>query len=306
MSAVVRTVVRRAGRTLTTGVALGGLVATSLALDGAGERAVRRSVTADAMRPVASAVATVATHHRTGKRWPGHPGRRVISYRVRSGDTASRIAVRFHAWTDELLAINHKASGSFWFVGEKVKVPVVTARAGHHAKHHKARHHKAKKHKNKHHKNKHHKNKKPKGKSHHTSHPSRATVRDEVKRVARQHGVNPHMALAIAWQESGWQQHVKSSAGAVGTMQVLPGTGRWISVLVGRRLHLHHLHDNVVAGVVLYKLLRRDHSVRGALAGYYQGLGSVHANGMYKSTKRYIRNVKHLKRALDHGWRPLH
>src|SRR4029079_5231948 len=211
------------------------------------------------------AVTSAWTRHGTGKKWPGHPGRRVISYRVRSGDTASRIAVRFHAWTDELLAINHKSSGSFWFVGEKVKVPVVTARAGHHAKHHKARHHKEKKHKNRHHKNKHHKNKKPKEKSHHTSHPSRATVRDEVKRVARQHGVNPHRALAIAWQESGWQQHVKSSAGAVGTMQVLPGTGRWISVLVGRRLHLHHLHDNVVAGVVLDKLLRRDHSVRGAL-----------------------------------------
>ncbi len=130
-------------------------------------------------------------------------------------------------------------------------------------------------------------------------------VRDEVRRVARRHGVNPHMALAIAWQESGWQQHVRSSAGAVGTMQVMPKTGRWISVLVGRRLHLHRLHDNVLAGVVLYELLRRDHSVRGALAGYYQGLGSVHAHGMYKSTKRYIRNVKHLKRAFDDGWRPL-
>ena len=321
MSNVVHAVVRQAGRTLTTGIAVGGLVVTSLALDGvgddartwAGERAVRRAATSASttLKPVAAAVSTVATRHGTGKKWPGHPGRRVISYRVRSGDTATRIAVRFHAWTDELLAINHKSSGSFWFVGEKVKVPVVIARAGRHAKHHKAKHHEAKKHttkhhKSRHHKNKHHKNKKPKKKSHHTSHPSRATVRDEVKRVARQHGVNPHMALAIAWQESGWQQHVKSSAGAVGTMQVLPGTGRWISVLVGRRLHLHHLHDNVVAGVVLYKLLRRDHSVRGALAGYYQGLGSVHANGMYKSTKRYIRNVKHLKRALDHGWRPLH
>ncbi len=132
MSTVVRAVVRQAGRTLTTGIALGGLVVTSLALDGAGERAVRRTVTADAMQPVASAVATVATKHRAGRRWPGHPGRRVISYHVRSGDTASRIAVRFHAWTAELLAINHKTSSSFWYVGEKVKVPVVTARAGHH------------------------------------------------------------------------------------------------------------------------------------------------------------------------------
>lgn len=297
MSTVVRALVRQAGRTLTTGVALGGLVVTSLALDVAGERAVRRPVTADAMRPVAYAVATVATKHRPGTRWHGHPGRWVISYRVKSGDTASRIAVRFHAWTAELLAINHKTSSSFWYVGEKVKVPVVTARAGHHTA---KKPHPAKKHPR--HKTK----KKPKkSRPHHTSRASRAAARDEVRRVARQHGVNPHMALAIAWQESGWQQNVRSSVGAVGTMQVMPKTGRWISVLVGRRLHLHLLHDNVLAGVVLYKLLRRDHSVRGALAGYYQGLGSVHAHGMYKSTKRYVRNVKHLKRALDEGWQPL-
>ncbi len=292
MPSAVRAVVQRAGRTLTAGVAVGGLVATGLALDGTvatDDRATRRTTTL--VQPVA---ATVAPHHHAGKKWPGHPGRRVISYHVRSGDTATRIAVRFHAWTAELLAINHKTSSSFWFVGEKVKVPVVSARAGHHAA------------KKKHAPTKHHSKKKKQKKKHHTSHPSRATVRDEVKRVARGHGVNQHMALAIAWQESGWQQHVRSSVGAVGTMQVMPGTGRWVSTLVGRKLHITRLHDNVVAGIVLYKLLRRDHTVRGALAGYYQGLGSVHANGMYKSTKHYVRNVKHLKRMLDHGWRPLH
>src|SRR6187200_947261 len=186
MSTVVRAVVRQAGRTLTTGIALGGLVVTSLALDGACERPIRRTVTANATQPVASTVANVATKHRAGRRWPGHPGRRVISYHVRSGDTASRIAVRFHAWTAELLAINHKTSSSFWYVGEKVKVPVVTARAGHHAD--KKKHHPAKKHPR-------HKAKKKKSKPHHTSHSSRARVRDEVKRVAREHGVNPHMAL---------------------------------------------------------------------------------------------------------------
>jgi hypothetical protein len=289
MSSAVRTVVRQAGRTLTAGVAAGGLVATGLALDApvATDRDARRTTL---VRPAAATVATVTTQHHAGKKWPGHPGRRVISYHVRSGDTATRIAVHFHAWTAELLAINHKTSSSFWFVGEKVKVPVVTARAGHHAE------------KKKHPHKKHH----TKSKTHHDRHPSRATVRDEVKRVARGHGVNQHMALAIAWQESGWQQHVRSSVGAVGTMQVMPGTGRWLSTLVGRKLHITRLHDNVVAGIVLYKLLRRDHSVRGALAGYYQGLGSVHAHGMYKSTKRYVRSVKHLKRMLDHGWRPLH
>ncbi len=288
MSSAVRDVAGRAGRTLTAGVAVTALAATALALDGVDDHPARG--TTATVRPVAAAAVTVASHHRTGRKWPGHPGRRVISYRVQRGDTATRIAVRFHAWTAELLAINHKTGSSYWYANELVSVPVVTARAGHRS---------GKKH-----------GSKPKSRSkrqpHHTSHPSRATVRNEVKRVAARHGVNQHMALAIAWQESGWQQHVRSSAGAVGTMQVMPGTGRWISTLVGRKLHLRRLHDNVAAGVVLYKLLRRDHSVRGALAGYYQGLGSVHAHGMYKSTKRYVRSVKHHKRKLDHGWRPLH
>src|SRR4029079_17942563 len=118
------------------------------------------------------AVTSAWTRHGTGKKWPGHPGRRVISYRVRSGDTASRIAVRFHAWTAELLAINHKTSASFWYVGEKVKVPVVTARAGHHTD--KKKHHPAKKHPR--HKAK--KKNKKKSKPHHTAHSSRARVRD--------------------------------------------------------------------------------------------------------------------------------
>jgi len=59
MSTVVRAVFRQAGRTLTTGIALGGLVVTSLALDGACERPIRRTVTANATQPVASTVANV-------------------------------------------------------------------------------------------------------------------------------------------------------------------------------------------------------------------------------------------------------
>ena len=30
-----------------------------------------------------------------------------------------------------------------------------------------------------------------------------------------------------------------------------------------------------------------------AIAGYYQGLGSVRANGMYADTRQYVANVKH-------------
>ena len=98
--------------------------------------------------------------------------------------------------------------------------------------------------------------------------------------------------LAISWQESGWQQRRRSSAGAIGAMQIMPGTGRWMSMYVGRRLNIYSLHDNVVAGVLLFKVLRGQTSRKRAIGGYYQGLGSIQQRGMYPSTRRYVRNVK--------------
>jgi hypothetical protein len=302
VSSALPRVALRAVRTLTASVTAGGLVLAALALEA--PAAPRTDGTSATVATPVAPTAYVVTARRDGRPWKGHPGRTLHRYTVRSGDTATRIAVRFHAWTAELLSINHKTSSSFWYVGERITVPVVTAAANrakkshHHAK---PRHHRPEKHPRHHRPKKHHA--KPSRPPQY--HPSRTQVRDEVRRVARQHGVRPNLALAIAWQESGWQQHVRSSAGAVGTMQVMPGTGRWLSTLVGRRLHLRRLHDNVLAGVLLFSLLRQDHGVRRSLAGYYQGLGSVHAHGMYGSTKRYVRSVTLHWRMLNRGWRPL-
>jgi N-acetylmuramoyl-L-alanine amidase len=127
---------------------------------------------------------------------------------------------------------------------------------------------------------------------------SRAEVGALIERTARQHGWNPAFVQALAWQESGWNNSVVSSAGAVGIMQIMPGTGTWISQnLAGRTLNIHDPADNVLAGVLfldyLWKLTGRD--VDMTLAGYYQGLASVRANGMYPSTVQYIANVKALR-----------
>lgn len=128
------------------------------------------------------------------------------------------------------------------------------------------------------------------------SHHSKAEVRDIVAATARQHGVDPSLALAVAYHESGFQQRVVSPVDAIGVMQVLPSTGRGISQAVGRELDLLDVHDNVTAGVVLLKQLRRatgdDHQ---ALAGYYQGLGSVAKRGRLPQTEAYIRNIDALR-----------
>ena len=117
--------------------------------------------------------------------------------------------------------------------------------------------------------------------------------------------MDPHLALAVAWQESGWQQRRISSAGAIGAMQVLPGTARWMSTYVGHELNPYGLYDNVTAGVVLLKILRGQTSGRKAVASYYQGLGSVQDHGLYRSTKGYVRNVVYLRKRMERGWNPV-
>ncbi len=80
-------------------------------------------------------------------------------------------------------------------------------------------------------------------------------------------------------------------------MQVIPRTGIWASDLVGRKLDLLQPKDNVTAGVaVLAALLARAEEDQ-AIAGYYQGLGSVQSRGMFEDTKAYVANVQaHRKR----------
>jgi LysM repeat protein len=128
------------------------------------------------------------------------------------------------------------------------------------------------------------------------SHPSKAEVASLVASTARRHGVDPSLALAVAFHESGFQQRVVSPVDAIGVMQVLPSTGRGISQQIGRDLDLLDVRDNVTAGVVLLQqLLRSTGSSDNALAGYYQGLGSVAKRGRLPQTEAYIKNINALR-----------
>ncbi|WP_310962953.1 transglycosylase SLT domain-containing protein [Nocardioides terrisoli] len=235
--------------------------------------------------------------------WPGHPGRHIVVHTVRSGDTVTGLAVRFHAWTAELISINHLGRSGVIRIGERLRIPVVdrALRPHHRTRHHKAHHH------TRHHQVRHHTR-------HRTHHDqvmhrrgwrhyklSRTQVRRTVTHSAHRHRVPANLALAIAWQESGWHQPLVSSAGAVGVMQLLPSTGQWMSQYAGRRLNIRDTYDNVLGGVTLIRVLRANtHGDKNAVAAYYQGLGAVQRHGWYRSTKGYVRSVwairKHLER----------
>ena len=208
-------------------------------------------------------------------------GRTPTPYVVQEGDTATGLAVRFHAWTAELLAHNHLGRDGELRVGQRIVIPVVTDRSGSASSGESG------------------------GRSWQHPDPSRETVRRVIARTAREHGVDPQLALAVSWQESGWQMNVVSSANAIGAMQVLPSTARWMEQYAGHRLRLRRLPDNAEAGVRLLDVLGRHTSRRSHRIGaYYQGLGAVREHGLYGETETYVANVVAIKRRLEAGRPP--
>jgi LysM repeat protein len=119
--------------------------------------------------------------------------------------------------------------------------------------------------------------------------PSRTQMKSIVADTARRMGVDASLALAFAYQESGFDQRAVSPANAIGTMQVIPSSGQWASDLVGRKLNLLDPYDNATAGVaIIRQLVRTSPDLENAIAGYYQGQYSVSQNGMFEDTKGYV------------------
>jgi N-acetylmuramoyl-L-alanine amidase len=135
--------------------------------------------------------------------------------------------------------------------------------------------------------------------------PERVTA-PQVGSIAAANGVPASLADAIAWQESGFNNDLVSSADARGVMQILPGTWQWIQNSLdtgGPPLAPASAADNVRGGVLmLHSLLDAtggDSAM--AAAGYYQGLPSVQQHGMYSDTQKYVQSVLALERQFGGG-----
>jgi len=131
---------------------------------------------------------------------------------------------------------------------------------------------------------------------------ARVAERDAVRQViveeANRYGVPVPFALAVAWQESGWQQGVVSHAGAVGVMQLMPATAVWVGdAMLGEPVAINDMRHNVRGGVRLlaHYLARyggdRDH----VLAAYYQDQSAVDRHGIYPVSRPYIASIKRLE-----------
>ena len=128
----------------------------------------------------------------------------------------------------------------------------------------------------------------------------------EVGTIAAANGVPPALADAIAYQESGFNNAAVSTSDARGVMQILPGTWDYIqnSLTPGSSpLAPASATDNVRGGVLLLHALLNATGGNAAMAaaGYYQGLPSVEANGMYGDTQQYVNNVLALEQRFNGG-----
>jgi hypothetical protein len=122
---------------------------------------------------------------------------------------------------------------------------------------------------------------------------SRDAVRSAIDYWSRVYGVDPSLARALAWMESGFQQDVVSNVGAIGVMQLLPETWEFVDVvLLGVRTPRNY-QGNVRAGVryLRWQLDEFDGDRRLALAGWYQGARAVRERGLFDDTQEFVRIV---------------
>ena len=115
-----------------------------------------------------------------------------------------------------------------------------------------------------------------------------------LREAALRHAIPPQLVLAVTRVESDFDPHTISNKGAMGLMQVMPGTGARFGV---PRHQLSDPHHNAAAGTAyLAWLLRR---YRGdldlTLAAYNAGEGAVDRyRGIppYPETQEYVRRVR--------------
>lgn len=123
--------------------------------------------------------------------------------------------------------------------------------------------------------------------------PSKEQIRQMVYDEAIRQGVDPYLAIGHAYTESNFKHNSVSPSNALGTMQVIPSTGKWIGDMNNRKVDLYQAKDNIFAGVWLIKWLHaHEKNYDYAIGGYYEGLSSVQKNGPRADTVTYINTVK--------------
>lgn len=112
-------------------------------------------------------------------------------------------------------------------------------------------------------------------------------LRPVIRAAAQRAGVSPDFVVAVIQTESHFRPDAVSSTGAMGLMQIMPATGRWLwpKVFPHQPFRSDALADpatNIALGAFYLGILRRDYSgnMSLALAAY---------NGGQVNVKRWLR-----------------
>ena len=123
--------------------------------------------------------------------------------------------------------------------------------------------------------------------------PSTIVVYNMINKAAARHGLPADLIHAVASMESGYQQKARSSQGAIGVMQLMPSTARYLGA------DPSDTAQNIDAGTRLLRTLLlkyegNPNQLALALAAYNAGPGAVDRFGgvpPYVETRRYVDKV---------------
>ncbi|NJL01452.1 MAG: transglycosylase SLT domain-containing protein [Spirulinaceae cyanobacterium SM2_1_0] len=100
-----------------------------------------------------------------------------------------------------------------------------------------------------------------------------------IQEQSAEQGTNPVLALSLMRQESRFEPEIRSSAGAVGLMQVMPDTGTWVAEQAGydSEFQLIDPADNIQLGTWFLAYTHREYEGNSmlAIASYNAGPGNV-------------------------------
>mgnify|MGYP000886241268 CR=1 FL=1 len=112
-----------------------------------------------------------------------------------------------------------------------------------------------------------------------------------INKYSDQFGLDPKLVRAVIKQESGFQPLALSTSGAMGLMQLMPGTAAGLGVT-----DAYNIEQNIKGGTqyLYYQLKAFDGDLKLALAAYNAGPNAVRKyNGIppYEQTQDYVKKV---------------
>jgi soluble lytic murein transglycosylase-like protein len=125
--------------------------------------------------------------------------------------------------------------------------------------------------------------------------PHAVPYRSEVSAAARRYAVPTALLLAIIHAESSFDPHAVSHKGAVGLMQLMPATARWMEPGVSRKqLFSPAVNIEIGARYLRYLANRYDGDAEKILIAWNAGPGRLDRGRIPRETRVFVRRVRSL------------